>query len=436
MELRSLGPGVELLVVPAVKFKTVVLRIHLRSDLDEHITARNVIAAVLGRGTRSYPNLQALNAKLDSLYGAAFVNDVNKVGDWHVHVFAMSLVSGRYVPQGDSLLSEGAGLLKEILLDPVRLNGSFVPSVVDGEKENLRRALENQISDKARYALLRHTELMFKGEPYGRNVLGRIEDLGGLTPELLWEKYRTWVGRAPITVLVGGDVEAGRLEDLFAGLAEGRAEAQPPKERTELPPPGEVKEFTEEMDVQQGKLCIGYRHGAVIGDPSLAAVQVMTGLLGGFPHAKLFQQVRERESLAYAVSAFYDETKGVLVVTAGIDPGSYARVKELVFESVDQIGRGKFSREDLEATKAGMVRRLQAVEDNLAAYLAEVYVHRLFGEEFSPAGAIRRIREVQAEEVCAAARSLALDTIYFLRSPSGRGDGGSGNMQAGRKDNE
>ena len=426
MLIREPAPGTRLVVVPERKFKTVLVRVQLRSDLDDGITARNVISALLARGTRKHPDLSSLNRRLDALYGAILSTDTVKVGDWHVNSFGLSVVDERYLEGKPGLLREGFSLLTEVLFDPATEDGSFLPSYVDSEKENLRRVLDTLLNDKAQYASLRHVELMFPDEPYGKNVSGRKDDLEGLGRGELWEFYRRWIVDAPVDILVGGNVEEKRVRELLSPLMEKRRGEGKVTPFAPLRPAGEVKEVVEEFDVAQGKLRMGFRHGAVVGDERLAACEVACGILGGFPHSKLFLRVREKESLAYSVSSTYDETKGVLFVAAGIDPSTYERVKELVLEAVGETARGEFTREDLESTKAGLTRRLVTVRDGLSAMLDNTYIWSLFGHRFDPDRLVESIGAVTRDMVAQAASEFKLDTVYFLKGLKGREAEGNG----------
>ena len=86
MVITDLGRGARLVIVPRKKFKTVLIRVLLRSDLDDRTTARSVLNAVLSRGTRRYPDLRAINRRLDMLYGAVLA--------WLYNTFAKPKIAG------------------------------------------------------------------------------------------------------------------------------------------------------------------------------------------------------------------------------------------------------------------------------------------------------------------------------------------------------
>ncbi len=73
----------------------------------------------------------------------------------------------------------------------------------------------------------------------------------------------------------------------------------------------------------QGKLNIGFRTNIIYGDTDYFAFQVFNGLFGGFPHSKLFINVREKASLAYYASSCLESHKGLMIVITGIETKNY-----------------------------------------------------------------------------------------------------------------
>src|SRR5699024_98035 len=66
---------------------------------------------------------------------------------------------------------------------------------------------------------------------------------------------------------------------------------------------------TETEDIEQGKLNLGYRTYTTYADNDYYALQVFNGIFGGFPHSKLFINVREKAGLAYYTASQIDSHK-------------------------------------------------------------------------------------------------------------------------------
>ncbi len=416
---RDLGNGTRLVVVPTDKFKTVLVRVHMPAPMDAEVTRRSLLGSVLTRGTRSFPDMTAVQRRLDELYGSAVGADTSKAGDIQLTTFSLSVIDAGLVGDGGGLLAGAIALLREVVREPLREHGRLLPSYVETEKENLARLLRSQKDQKARYAAQRLVEIMFENDPYGRNELGAEEDLPSVEAGALTEFYDRWIATGPMDIMIVGAVDPDAAAELCTPFAAGRARGAGLDACVRRAPCGAVRTCVEEDAIRQSRLAMGYRHGAVLGDAELAAVEMASGILGGFPHSKLFQRVREKESLAYSVSSSYDGTKGALFVSAGVDADAYERAVAAVGEAVAELGAGEFSDDDVRATRACLVRRARSAADSPGSVLGQLYLWSLYGVEYDRERWIEAIEAVTPREIAAAARRLRLDTVYCLRPKRG-----------------
>ena len=169
----QLADGVYLTYLPARKFKTSLLSAQFVTPLQqETASAYALLPAILRRGTVRYPDLGALSARLDRLYGASVDYTVRKQGENQCVGFVASFIDDSYIPGGEQLLEPVAELLGELLCDPVTERGRFVTAYFEGEKTNLIDAIRSQVNDKREYAYARLLREMCDGEPYGISRLG------------------------------------------------------------------------------------------------------------------------------------------------------------------------------------------------------------------------------------------------------------------------
>ena len=125
------------------------------------------------------------------------------------------------------------------------------------------------------------------------------------------------------------------------------------------------------MDVNQARIALGYRHGITYADPRYEALLLMNGVLGGFSHSKLFQNVREKASMAYSVHSSVERTKGLLFISAGIGPEKETEALRIIEEQVAAMRRGEITDDEISATVSTILSSNEMLEDNLAA-LADV----------------------------------------------------------------
>lgn len=402
------------------KMKTVLIAASFVGNLDETVTHKAILPLILRRGTRSLPDMTAINRYLEGLYGASLVSSVHKVGEWHVVKFRLEVVNEKFLPGETGILRSALEFLRELLWDPHTADAGFEPEFVEQEKNNLRLSIESLLDDKDAYASQRLVEEMCRGEPFRLYEHGRVEDIPCIEPEGLLRLHDAWVRDYPLYVYVAGDLDAGAMRDAVADAF--RPQAAPRRGAHALgaaPAPvavGEVREAVERMDVNQAKLCLGFRHGITYGDPAYEALVAMNGVLGagGFSHSKLFQNVREKASLAYSIHSGLERTKGLLFVSSGISPENYEKARDIILEQIGALKRGDLTEAEIGSTIAMILNANEMLEDNLAA-LAEVdFTWRLHGRRYDFGEFRERLKAVRREDIVRVAERLRLDTVYLL----------------------
>src|SRR5690606_22175963 len=233
---------------------------------------------------------------LENLYGAEFAVDINKVGETQNIELFLDVANERFLPEQLGMTEAALAFLGEVLLDPAMENGAFRREYVTQEAEALRRRIESLINNKPQYALNRLREEMCRDEPFGLHKYGNVDELRQVTAEELFNHYHHVLATSPVDVFVVGPVEPDRVTEWVKErlpLPRGLVET-PPAVAGPDPPARSERTVFEEQPVQQGVLALGYRTGTRYPDGDYAALLMYNGLLGGFPHSKLFVNVRKR----------------------------------------------------------------------------------------------------------------------------------------------
>lgn len=415
---KSLGHGTELFVHATPKFKTITLKGFLRGSMRGDVTATALLPSVLRRGTEVHPTLRDVTRHLESLYGASFSADVLKIGEEQVLSFRVEVLGDAYVSKRGGIFPRAAEFLAQVLFRPMLGSGGdrFPEYVVDQEKTNHRRLIESLINNKISYAAERLIQEMCKGEPFARYEYGDVSDLAAIDGASLRRLHLEILRRAPFSLFVVGDVDpettaATLLRALPLDERAGESIYPPSPMRK---PAGRTRVIVEEEDVTQGKLALGFRTEIEPGDPKYFALVVANSLLGGGPFSKLFKNVREKASLAYYASSALERSKGVLVVQSGIEPSHFERALRIIKRQVKDIALGRISAEELTATRRGLAHRVRAVEDSAAQLINSTFEGIVAGRLEPTARLLSLLKRVTRAEVVEAARTLGLDTVYFL----------------------
>jgi predicted Zn-dependent peptidase len=403
-------------VLPTKRFKTFTVVLYGGVPLSvSRVTSTALIPFVLRRGNRSYPETIAFREKLDDLYGAGFGFNIFKRGDHQVVQFRLDVINDQFVSSADSLLKEALQFLGETVTAPALENGAFRSQYVEAEKTTVKKRMDAIINDKIRYAAERCVEEMCQGDVYRLHALGRKEDLSGLNAEVLYQQYREWLGQASWDLYVAGDTNLEEVERLAAQAFEmPSGEPAGYSAPARLPPRDEVRTVVERLDVRQGKLNMGLRTGCLYGSKEYPALLLYNGLLGAFPHSKLFINVREKASLAYYASSRLDGHKGIMTIQSGIEIQNYEKAVQIIRDQLDAMQRGEFSQEDLAKTKAMLTGQLREINDSALERISFDFSAVASGMNLTSEQLISDLNAATMDQIVSAAQAVKLDTIYFL----------------------
>ncbi|WP_379151505.1 EF-P 5-aminopentanol modification-associated protein YfmF [Paenibacillus sp. sgz5001063] len=409
--------GMRIHVLPTKAFKTFAISLYAGVPLDEStVTKSALIPFVLRRGTANYPETTQFRERLEELYGAGFGFDIYKRGDYQIVQFRMDTINDSFVQSKESLLGESFAFLGDVLTKPL-LEGdsSFRASYVATERETVRKKLEAIVNDKIRYAAERCIEEMCRKEPYRLHPLGQIADLDDITPESLYQSYKSWLDAAILDLYVVGDTTPEEVEKLV-NRHFGRTNEEPAAYSSNFAPVSvtEVRTVEEKLDVNQGKLNMGLRTSITYKDDRYASALMYNGILGGYPHSKLFVNVREKESLAYYASSRYDGHKGIGTIQSGIETQNYAKAVDIIRKQLDELKAGNISDLELSQTKAMIRNLLSEIQDSAFEMISFDFNRQLSGKDRSAQELMDQVDHTGTEDVKAAAGTFELDTIYFL----------------------
>lgn len=412
----QLAEGVNLHVLPTKQYKTIRIFIRFTARLQQEvITKRSLLSSMLETNSLNYPDQTKLSAKLAELYGASFGLSVRKKGNLHWLNVGISFVNGEYV-NDPNLFSQAVDFLKEVLFYPNIKNQQFDQLTFDLEKNNLRLYLESLKEDKQTFASYALQELYFENSPEQKiPSLGVVEELDKITARSLAAYYQEMMANDQIDIFVVGDVDPDKAAEAVAQLPfEPRETAHPELFYTQ-PQVNIVKERQVREPIVQAKLNLAYQTNVYYDEPERFALMVFNGLFGGFPHSKLFMNVREKESLAYYASSSVDTFRGFMSVQTGIDEKNRNQVLRLIHEQLESLRNGEITDLELAQTKA-MLRNqyLLSLDSPQAAIEASFLDSWLPKTKLSDEEWLKRMESVTIKEIQQVAEQIELQAIFFL----------------------
>ena len=411
----EIAPGIRLCCIRDSRFKHSAMSLqYLRPMCREEAAMNALIPSVLLRGCKSAPDLRRITQRLDDLYGASVSPLSRRAGNCQTTGLYLSLMDSRFAPEGEALTEKALGFLKELLFDFPTEDGGFLPDFVEGEKTNQIYAIEAEYNDKRAYCTQQLLKSMCREDSFGVPRMGETADVEAITPQSLLRHYERVRRESPVEILYVGSAAPERMEALL-----GRLFAEEDRDPIPLCVEAPLRLSAPQalrlpLDITQGKLCMGFATPVTAQDQDFPAMQLLCALFGGDVTSKLFQNLRERQSLCYSIGAGYYSAKGIILVSAGIDFDKEAHVQSEVLKQLEACCRGDISEEEITAARASLISALESVPDSPGALESYYSSMALGGSKLDPQAHRAALEAVNTEDLIRCAKSIRLHSSCFL----------------------
>ena len=419
--------GIKLHTINTNKFKTNLIAMFLSIPLTrENVTKNSLLVSVLRRGCEQFKTQEEISKKLEEMYGAEFNCGLDKLGKNHVLKFYIESINDEFLPQnGENMLKQSIEILSEIVFNPLTQNGEFNEEYINQEKENVKQIIEAKKDNKARYALFRCVEEMYEDKPQGLYKYGYVEDLENINSKNLYEYYLNLIDTCKIDIFVSGKLENIDVEKIIEDDENlSKLKDREPEYNINKPEPKnkieQANKVEEKLDVTQGKLVIGYDVEVSKEDIENKKFRYIgmlyNAILGGTATSKLFQNVREKASLAYTASSSFSYYTGNIFVNAGIEIENFEKATDIIKEQIEAMKQGDFTEEDLQNAKKVIVSNIAGISDEQDTEIIYFLGQELSGNNVSLEQYAEFVQDVNKNGIEDFAKKVNINTIYFLRS--------------------
>ena len=414
MDKINLKEGVNLYTLCDKKFKSfrVCVLIH-RPLTREEVTMNTLLVATMRMQSKKFPSAREISEELEKLYGGEMIARASKYGERQIIKLGIQTVSDSALGK-EGNFQRAMNLLYDLLFNSGTGSG-FSKEVMDIEKKNITDDILSQKNDKRSYSVLRLQEEMCKDEPYGVNPMGYVEKLEKISSDELYDHYRRVISESRIDIFFTGNFDEEQAKISASEFAANLVERKVIEiEEVHKIASDNVKSIVDKMDVTQGKLCMGFRCNEGLCRKNYPAVVVYNSIFGGSAVSKLFNNVREKLSLCYYVGSSLDRLKEIMIVRSGVEFENFKTAYDEIMKQQRMMENGEFTPEEIEFAKKQIIGAYEANGDSIAS-MEEYYIMQLLiGTGVSVREMIEDIKRVTPEEIIAAAKSMKLDTVYYI----------------------
>jgi len=306
-----------------------------------------------------------------------------------------------YIKVLDEHLPLAVDLLSDIVMNP-----SFDSDELEREKKVILeeiKMVEDTPDDLVHELFTQH---FWEGHPLGRPILGTKETVESFTPAGLREYFGAAYAAPNLIVSAAGNIQHAQVRELVGRAFQALPRTAP--RYSDAVPRVVPQVVVRSKELEQSHLCLGT--GSYPQNHNDRYVSyIMNTVLGGSMSSRLFQNVREKRGLAYAVfsglSAYRDT--GNITIYAGCANEAVPEVVDLCVEELRTMKNTLVPDAELRRAKDHLKGSLMLSLENTASRMShlarqEIYFDRHFGLDETLAG----VERVSSEDVQRVAREL------------------------------
>ena len=416
METIKVNGNIALHYIDMNKFKTNAVGVYIRRPLSEDEASKNaVLSYVLKNGCKKFPTTLKITKHLQSLYGATLKSGIIKNGDNQIIFFDAETISDKYAPENEKLTNELLDLLLNVFFKPLCENSQFNHEIIEREKKTVSDRIDSLINDKRTYAQLRCTEEVCKGDAFAITKFGTKDALADINEKNLYSHYENIISSSQIDIFICGDAD---VEESFSVIKNFTKNID--FRKAEVPSTNIIKRIngtnrvTDRLDVTQGKLSIGFTTGIDAKSPDYPALVVANSIFGSGTHSKLFNNVREKLSLAYYASSSLNKYKGLMFVNAGIEFDNFEKAYNETISQLTALKNGEISDEEFAFSKTTIINSLNSYYDDLR-FMQMYALDCLYLDIRCDIEKYKNdIEKVTIDDVLRVSEQIFENTVYFL----------------------
>lgn len=404
------------------KFKTVRMEIIFSREVDKKtMPVFTFLADLLTDCSKKYKRRKDIAIRLEELYKAVFYGVTNKVGNLFTTSFILEFIDPSYIKDED-YLNNVLRLPFDIINNPQVKNNEFDLNNFNIIKKGILEEIEALKESSDKLALLNALGKMDNNSPSSFRVLGTKEDIENITPFNLYEAYQDLFNHSNCDIFIIGNINMDESVKIIKDAFRNRViKLKKPKLLVNNNIRKKPIKVEKKSNFIQSTLVMVYNiHGLERFDKT-APFHVFNYILGaGGINAKLYQKLRNENSLCYSVRSLYLKYDELLIIEVSLDESNVKKAEKLIRKCIDEMLNGKYTDEVLEDAKKNLVFFLKMGTDNNVSILNN-YVFNYFDELPLLEERIELIKSVKRTDLIKCAKSLVLNTIY-VQKPNKVGD--------------
>lgn len=397
------------------KFKTSHVEVIFRDIANkEEMGAYSFLADMLSQSSKTYPRKKDLITRFEELYKIIVYATTLRVGnvlDFHV---SLDFINPDYI-NDKNYVEEVIKTLFDIIENPNVTNDEFDLKTFNIVKERLKREINSLKENPMKQSIKEAFKAMNADTPTSYELLGNLESLEKITPSSLYKTYKNLRKNFKVDIFLIGNLEMDDTVSLIKKYFKNRYIIE--NKLDLMVDNKEIKRLVVKSmasDNVQANLVMIFNLKKLTEIEKNITFNVFNYLYGsGGLTSKLYQSIREKNSLCYAISSMYLKYDKLLLVHISLEQANVKKATSLVKKELKNMQVGNFTEEELKDAINNMIVSLDMAQDNNVSIINN-YVFHVFDNLPMPEERVEMFKNIKKEDVINVAKKVKLNTIFTL----------------------
>lgn len=381
----KLGNGVQILAEPVKYVQSVALGLSCktgsRHELDHEAGITHLIEHMLFKGTKNRTAKQIA----EEIEGKGGV--LNAFTDKELTCYYCRMLSED--------IETGIDVLCDMILHPL-----LDSNELEKEKGVILEEIKRSEDDPSEHVHELHISNRWGEHPLGKPIIGTKKSVSRFKREdILSYMNRRYLGDN-VLLSVAGHIDPHQIKELvekrLGPILVGGSEEN-------LSRPTGKKALNEIFkEIEQVHFCIGADSCSLYEMDDLYTMWVLDGILGGGMSSRLFQEIREKRGLVYAIGSYNASYSagGAFTIYGGTNVEAWPYVQVLVRTEFDKLMQGDLQDDELEKVKKNLCGHLVLGLEGMSSRMMRMLRHQLFYHRSIPVEeTLQNINAVTKEKI-------------------------------------
>jgi predicted Zn-dependent peptidase len=389
----------------------VIFRSEAKKDV---IQKRTFLSDILTDCSKKYQTSRDLLIKMEELYKPSIYGTTSKTGNVLNTIFVLDFINPKYIDE-DNYLDSVLSFFFSLILEPNVINGEFALNNFTIVKERLITDIKSINDSPLKKSVRTALDKAVPGKPASFSLLGTLEMLDDLTPTDLYNEYLNMLNHDLCDIFVIGDISAHQIEtEVKKQFSIKTIKNHKLDYFVYNTHRNKTLEIADNSSFIQSSLVMVYDIKELNDREKNIIFPLFNYLFGnGGMSCKLYQEVREKTSLCYAITSMYLKYDRLLLIQVSLDNDNVSKAIKLIKKCLKAMQGGDFTDKELSEAKTTIINSLKMSLDNQVSILNN-YVFTIFNNSPDAEQKIKELRTVTAEEIIKISKMLHINTVYNL----------------------